>query len=123
MGCVIFGDDKTPAGVFVETMNDAWPLFPSDSRQRHTMVEQRVNQSVPAMTGARVNDKPRRLIDDDQIVIFEQNLKRNCLWQNLNPLQRRLDKLNLIATANNLPWPDDRVVESNKPVTDQLLEP
>jgi hypothetical protein len=123
MGCVIFGDDKTPAGVFVETMNDAWPLLTPNSRQRRAMIEQRVNQSVSAMTGARVNDKPCRLIDDDQIVVFEQNLKRNCLWQNLNPLQRRLDKLNLIATANNLAWPDDRAVESNKPVTDQLLKP
>ena len=36
MGCVIFGDNKTAARLFVETMNDAGTLFPADSRQRRS---------------------------------------------------------------------------------------
>ena len=36
--------------------------------------------------------------------------------------ERRLGELNFIATSNNLAWPAGRVVESNKPVADQLLK-
>jgi hypothetical protein len=122
MGGVILGDDEATARLFVETMNDAGTLFPADSRQRRTVVEERVDQSVFAMTSTRMNDKPRRFIDDDEIVVFEEYLKRDRLWQRLDLFQRRLGELNLIATSNNLAWPAGRVVESNKPIADQLLE-
>ena len=122
MGGIILGDDEATARLFVETMNDAGTLFPADSRQRHTVVEERVDQSVFAMTSTRMNDKPRRFIDDDEIVVFEEYLKRDRLWQRLDLFQRRLGELNFIATSNNLAWPAGRVVESNKPVADQLLK-
>ena len=122
MGGIILGDDEATARLFVETMNDAGTLFPADSRQRRTVVEERVDQSVFAMTSTRMNDKPRRFIDDDEIVVFEEYLKRDHLWQRLDLFQRRLAELNLIATSNNLAWPAGRVVESNKPVADQLLK-
>jgi len=102
---VILGHDKAAAGLFVETMNDAGALFSTDSRQRRAVVEERVDQSVFAMTGARVNDKPRRLIDHDEIIVFEENLKWDLLRQGLDLFQRRLGELNLIATSNNLAWP------------------
>ena len=122
MGGIILGDDEATARLFVETMNDAGTLFPADSRQRRTVVEERVDQSVFAMTSTRMNDKPRRFIDDDEIVVFEEYLKRDRLWQRLDLFQRRLSELNLIATSNNLAWPAGRVVESNKPVANQLLK-
>jgi len=103
-------------------MNDAGTLFPADSRQRRAVVEERVDQSVFAMTSTRMNDKPRRLIDDDEVVVFEEYLKRDRLWQRLDLFQRRLGELNLIAASNNLAWPAGRVVESNEPVADQLLK-
>ena len=122
MGGIILGDDEATARLFVETMNDAGTLFPADSRQRRTVVEERVDQSVFAMTSTRMNDKPRRFIDDDEIVVFEEYLKRDRLWQRLDLFQRRLGELNFIATSNNLARPAGRVVESNKPVADQLLK-
>jgi hypothetical protein len=69
------------------------------------VVEERVDQSVLAMTGTGVNDQPRRLIDHDEIIVFEENLKWDLLWQGLDLFQRRLRKLDLIATSNNLAWP------------------
>src|SRR5881227_1702043 len=105
---VIFGYDNATARVFVETMNDAGALLSADSRQSRAVVQERVHQSMFAMTSARVNDKSRRLINDDQVVIFEENLKRDLLWQGLD----------LFAISNNLAWPAGRVVETNKPVAD-----
>ena len=43
------------------------------------MTEQCVDQSVFPMTGARMNDKPSRFIDDDEIVVLEKNIERNRL--------------------------------------------
>jgi hypothetical protein len=57
------------------------------------------------MTSTRMNDKPRRLIDDDEVVVFEEYLKRDRLWQCLDLFQGRLGEFNLIATSNNLAWP------------------
>src|SRR3954464_7472139 len=105
MGGIILGDDETTTRLFVETMNDAGALFPADSRQRGTVIEERVNQSVFAMTSTRMNDKPRLLIDDDEIVVLEEYLKRDRLWQRLDLFQRRLGELNVIAASNNLAWP------------------
>jgi len=105
MGCIVFGDNKTAARLFVETMDDAWSLFPADSRQGRAVIQERVNQSVLAMTSARVNDKSRQLINDDQVVIFEENLKRDRLWKGLDLFQRWPHHLDFIATSNNLAWP------------------
>ena len=69
------------------------------------MVEERIDQSVFAMTGARMNDKPRRFVEHDEIIVFEENLKRDLLWQCLYLFQRRLGELDLIAASNDLAWP------------------
>src|SRR5437667_2091871 len=122
MGSIILGDDERTTRLFVETMNDARTLFPADSRQRRTVVEERIDESVFAMTSTRMNDKPRRLIDDDEIVVFEEYLERDHLWQHLDLFQRRLGQLNLVAASNNLAWPAGRVIESHEPIAHQLLK-
>src|SRR5438045_9673950 len=105
MGRVVFGGDKTAACFFVETMNNAGALFPTDPRQHRAVVEERIDQSVFAMTGARMNDKPRRFVEHDEIIVFEENLKWDLLWQCLCLFQRRLGELDLIAASNDLAWP------------------
>ena len=48
------------------------------------MAEQCIDQGVLPMASAGMNDKPSRLINDDEIVVLEQNLKRNGLWLTLD---------------------------------------
>lgn len=48
------------------------------------MAEQCINQGVLLMASARMNDKPSRLIDNNEIVVLEQNLERNGLWLSLD---------------------------------------
>ena len=57
------------------------------------------------MAGAWMNDEPGRLINDDQVVIFEENLKRDRLWKGLDLFQWWFGKLNLVAASNDLAWP------------------
>ncbi len=105
MGGIILGDDETTTRLFVETMNDAGTLLSADSRQSRAVVEERIDESVFAMTSTRMNDKPRRLVDDDEIVVFEEYLNRDRLREHLDLFQRRLDQLNLVAASDNLAWP------------------
>jgi hypothetical protein len=69
------------------------------------MIKERVDQSVFAVTCARMNDKPGRLVDHDEIIVFEKNLKGDLFWQGLDLFQWRLGEFNLIADSNNLAWP------------------
>jgi hypothetical protein len=105
MGFVVLGHDETTARILVEPVHDAGPLFPADDRQRGTMMEQCIDEGVFAVTGARVHDQTRCFVDDDEIVVFEENLKRDPLWQVLDLFQWRLGELNLIAASNDLAWP------------------
>jgi hypothetical protein len=36
------------------------------------------------MASARMNDKPGWLIDDNEVIVLEENLKRNGLWLSLD---------------------------------------
>jgi len=52
------------------------------------MAEQCINQGVLLMASARMNDKPSRLIDNNEIIVLEQNLERNGLWLTLDLFER-----------------------------------
>ena len=58
-----------------------------------------------AMTSARMNNKPRRLVHHNEIIVFEENLKRDLLWQGLDLFQWRFGELNLVAASTDLAWP------------------
>jgi hypothetical protein len=75
-----------------------------------------------ALTGARMNRHASRFVDDNEIVIFEENIQRNRLWLDVDLLQRRLDEINLVTGSDNLPWPTGSAVEPNEPAPDQLLK-
>src|SRR5438034_8317781 len=68
---IVFRYDKTSARLFVEAMNDSGPLFATDSREGQAMAEQCVDQSMLPMTSSRMDDEPRRFIDDNDIFVFE----------------------------------------------------
>src|SRR5439155_26511415 len=69
-----------------------------------------------------MNGEPGRLVDDDEIVIFEEDVEWDRLRECLDLLQWRLQKINFIASSNNLPRPGDLLVEANEPGADQLLK-
>ena len=122
MRSVIFGDYNAAACFFVQTMDDAGSLFSADARQGRAVAEQRVDQSVLAVAGAWVDGEPCGLVDNDEVVVFEEDLKRNGLWPDVDLLRRRLDEINLVTGSDNLPWPTGCAVEPNEPAPDQLLK-
>ena len=87
------------------------------------MTEQRIDQSVFTLTGARVNGESGRFVDDDEIVVFEENVEWNRLRSWLDLLRRRLNEINLVPALDDVPRPDGLLIEPNEPAADQLLKP
>jgi len=75
-----------------------------------------------ALTGARMNCHASRLVDNNEIVVFEENIQRNRLWSDVDLLRRWLDEINLVTGSDNLPWSTGSAVEPNEAAPDQLLK-
>ena len=86
------------------------------------MVEQRVDQSMFALTCARVNSKASRFIDNDEIVVFEEYLEWNRLRPDIDLLYRWLPQINFITASDDLPRSGGLLVEPDEPAADQLLK-
>ena len=88
MGAVGLGDDHDAGRVLVEAVDDAGPLDAADARQAvAAMVDQRVDQRAGPVAGARMDDQPGRLVDDDQVVVLVENVERDVLALRLGRLR------------------------------------
>ena len=86
------------------------------------MAEQCVDQSVLPMTSARMNNEPSRLIDDNDVLVFEKNIERNRFRLIVDLFERWLAEVNFIAIADEIARPRGGPVEPHESSTDQLLE-
>jgi len=86
------------------------------------VVEQRVDQSVFALTRARVNGKAGRFIDNDEIVVFEEYIEWNRLRSHIDLLQRWISQINFVTAPDNVPRTGNLLVEPDEPAADQLLK-
>jgi len=120
---IIFRYYETPACFLVETVNDTGPFFSPDPCQRGAIAEQRVDQSMFALTRARMNGEASRFVDNDDVIVFEDYLKWNRLRLEIDFLHRRLAEINFVAASDDLPRPGRSLVEPNESVADQLLKP
>lgn len=77
---IVLGNDKQAAGVHVEAVDDAGSLDAANAGQAVTTVRDKgVDERACLMPGTRVHDKSGRLVDDDQVFVFIDNIKGNVL--------------------------------------------
>src|SRR5260370_31564697 len=81
-----------------------------------------MDQRVWVIIVAEMNGESGRFVDDCEIFFFEENVEWKRLREGLDLLQRRLEKINLVAGSDNLPRPGGLLVEPNEPGPDQLLK-
>ncbi len=86
------------------------------------MTEQRVDQSVFGLTCARVNGEAGRFIDNDDVIVFEENLEWDRLRPDIDLLRRWLPQINFVAGSDDLPGPGGLLVEPDASAADQLLK-
>ena len=85
------------------------------------MAEQCIDQGVVLMASAGMNNKPSRLIDNNEIIVLEQNVERNGLWLILGLFEWWLGQFDFVTAANGLAWSRRCAVEPNESGADQLL--
>ncbi len=105
VGGVVLGDDDEAAGVFVETMNNAGPEVATGCRKRFEAKEQRVDESVAvacifSFAGAGVHHHAGGLVDDGEVLVFEDDFERDVLRSGSERRGMRFaGDENLLATA------------------------
>jgi len=119
---VILCRDEAAACFPIKAVNDARSFFSTDTRQCWAVVQQRVDQSVFAVTCSRMNRHARRFADDDQIVIFEQSRQWNRFRSGLDFFRSWIRKFNLIACQYKLAGWDGCAVKTNEAGANQLLD-
>ena len=84
MGFVGLSGDHDSRRIFIQSMNDARADDAIDAGQFPlTVVEQGIDQGPVIVSGCRMNDHPARLIDDDDILIFINDIERNIFGLNV----------------------------------------
>src|SRR6185312_3879852 len=80
MGFVGFGRYQKAGGVLIETMHDARPFDPTDARQARAAVgDQCIDQRAGSMAGSRMNHQAAGLVDDDDRIVFIDDVEWNLL--------------------------------------------
>lgn len=80
MGQVGFRDDHETRGILVQPVHDAGASHSANSgKARAAMRDQRIDQCAGAVTGSRMHDQAFRLVDDDDGVVFVDNIEWNFL--------------------------------------------
>jgi hypothetical protein len=77
VGLVGLGNHQQAGGVLVETMNDAGAFYTADAGQAVTaMGNEGVDQGAGGIAGTGMHHHAGRLVDDDEAVILEHDIKR-----------------------------------------------
>ncbi len=78
MRFVILGDHQKAGCVLIEPMDDTGALDAPNARQGvAAMGNERIDECAAFMAGSGMHDEPGRLVDDDEIVVFKSDIKRN----------------------------------------------
>ena len=72
---VIFGRHDAAAGVFVESVDNAWSLLAPDSRKLFAVMQESIDQCPVPVASGRMDNHPGRLVDDYKILVFKEHLQ------------------------------------------------
>lgn len=77
VGLIVFGHHHDAGGILVQPVHDARSGDTANAREAATAVmQQGVDKSPAPITGGRVDNKTRRLVDDNEVLVFKQDVER-----------------------------------------------
>ena len=98
MGGIILGSHDQAAGILVQAMDDARATFASDAREGlSAMGDEGVDQRAIGIAGCRVHHHAGRLVDDDEILVFEDDREVHRLAFRLGRHRSGHDQLENLA--------------------------
>ena len=120
---VVLGDNDTAGRAFVEPVNDAGTFHATDTgKTAATVMEERVDERVLEVSRRRVHNHTGRLVDDDEVVVFEEYGERDCLRLRFESARSRYLDGNPVAGTNFVAWFGRLVVDAGVVVFDELLK-
>ena len=94
---IIFGNDQQTASVFVNTVDDARTFYTADAGKAvPTMVKQGINQSSAMRSGRRMYSHSCRFVDNQQVIVFINNVQRNIFRLRISVNRFRYNNLKRI---------------------------
>ncbi len=94
------GDEDDAAGVAVEAMDDSRPQRAARDAQRGAEMElQRAGQGAGPMSPRRMDDHPRRLVDEHQLLVFVEDVQGDVFRTGRLPRNFRQDHGDALAFA------------------------
>ena len=94
VGDIGFRDDKAAGGVFVQAVDDARALDPTDAgKLSMAVVKERIDEGAIGISRRGVDDHAMRFVQDNEVIIFKQNfqsdvLRRGIEWHGLGQNDR-----------------------------------
>ncbi len=85
-----FSCDDQSTCIHIESMDDAWALLAADAGKIFTaMMEQRIDERIILMAARRMNWQSGGFVDDDEIVIFVDDIEVDLLGRDRTGFRRR----------------------------------
>ena len=124
MGAIIFCDHHETARIFVEAVNDAWPLYAANSREAAAAVgNEGIDQGAARVSGTGVDDKAGLFVDDDEVSIFIDDIQRDGLGPRHGRNSWRQQRLDLLAGPDPVPrFADCRALDGNPTFGNSILK-
>lgn len=98
VGAVGFGRDQQAAGVFVQTVDNTGSQDAAYAGQAAAaMMEEGVDQGAAGIAGAWVGNQPRRFVDDDNVVVFENHVQGDVFGLGQGRLRGRNGNRDLVG--------------------------
>ncbi len=125
MRTVVLRHDDQAAGVLVESVDDAGAAHAADAGQAGTaMGDEGIDEGAAGMAWGRMDHQPRRLVDDDEVVILVSDGEGDILRSRYG-IRRGRQVEGKAGTGRDLAgWiSDDAPVSTDMALPDQILQP
>ena len=124
MGKIVFGNRQKPAGILVDPVDDARPLHPADTGKIvAAVIKQRIDQRSVIYARRRVNGHSRRLVDDDQVIVFKNHIERNVFRRRFGFFRRRHENGETVARTHfEVLVGDNVIVQTDAAAGNQFLQ-
>ena len=119
---VRLGGHDASARLLIQAVHDAGTLFASDARQVvATMVQERIDERAVGIAGGRMHDQADGLIDHEEVVILEEDIKGDVLGDDFGRLGIGEMNRDAVARRNGSFGTGFLVIEEDVPVLEERL--
>jgi len=120
---VVLGGNESAAGIFIEPVDNPRTRHASDAAQLPPAVmEQRIDNRMPIMAGSRMHTDSGHFVDDQQRLIFKQNIQLHILGLCLGRFGFRPVEGHEVARTGMASRADIFPIHLNMPLGNEALE-